>query len=109
MGTRASLAVAVLTLGGCAVGPKYKAPTPAQLGVPSTWHSQTGSEASVMDLSRWWEQLDDAVLTFLIEDGLEENFDLKLAQTGLRESRARRDVAGAAAPRCARSRAQVSG
>jgi len=41
----------------------------------------------------WWNTLEDPVLTDLIEFAINENLDLKLAQSRLRESRAQRWIA----------------
>jgi NodT family efflux transporter outer membrane factor (OMF) lipoprotein len=51
----------------------------------------TGTE----DLSRWWERLEDPVLSGLIEAALAGSLDVRSAQARLRRARALRAVAGA--------------
>jgi len=81
-------------LAGCAaVGPDYHAPTPAQLGVPATWHAATATSAA--DLSVWWTHLDDPLLADLIEQALADSPDIRSAQARLRAARARRNLASA--------------
>jgi len=46
-------------------------------------------------LALWWHQLDDPVLSELVEAALQANLDLRSAQARLRETRARRALAGA--------------
>ena len=88
----------VFVLSGCAsVGPTYVKQTPQS---PAAWndlHSDSGlsAKASTVDLSRWWQQLSDPLLSSLITQGLVNNPDIHNAQARLREARARRDLAGA--------------
>ncbi|HEV7670887.1 MAG TPA: efflux transporter outer membrane subunit [Thermoanaerobaculia bacterium] len=84
-----------LALGSCAVGPNYHPPTPAELQAPDGWHAPLPEGAAGGDLSTWWEQLGDPVLSQLIEDALGASPDLDLARARLREARARRDLAAA--------------
>jgi NodT family efflux transporter outer membrane factor (OMF) lipoprotein len=89
---------ALTTVGGCAmVGPDYQVPA---LSLPPAWSNSAAGETPMAterreDLSRWWERLDDPILTGLIAQALEANLDLRSAQARLRESRARRDFARA--------------
>lgn len=74
-------------------------PAPA-LTVPADWQEAfTATEAAQtamrQDLSRWWEQLDDAILTDLIARAQAANPDLRSARASLRQARARRSVARA--------------
>lgn len=48
------------------------------------------------DLSRWWEQLNDATLTSLIERAITGSPDLRTAQARLRQARAQQRVTAAA-------------
>lgn len=82
-------------LAGCAVGPDYSRP---QIELPAVWQragdnrtAKPGNE----DLSRWWERLQDAELSRLIEEALAGSLDLKSAQARLRQARALRAAAGA--------------
>lgn len=97
---RSISAVGFLVLAGCAaVGPDY---VPPETETPPTWQPvdpaaglAVGGEAAG-DLSRWWQRLDDPLLTRLVEEALQANLDLRTAQARLREARARSDIAGSA-------------
>jgi NodT family efflux transporter outer membrane factor (OMF) lipoprotein len=93
-------ALAGLGLAGCAaVGPDYVPPVPA---APAAWRQLDPAALPAVRgetpdaLAHWWRQLDDAMLSGLIEDALRASPDLESAQARLRESRARRGVADAA-------------
>jgi NodT family efflux transporter outer membrane factor (OMF) lipoprotein len=84
-------------LSGCVVGPDYRTPI---LDTPATWKNQlpAGTKNEVREavqLSQWWNTLNDPLLTRLAEEAVANNLDLKQAQARLRESRARRGVAAA--------------
>jgi len=89
---------AALLLAGCTtVGPDY---VPASIATPQAWHridpSTTVSPApATADLSRWWSQFGDPVLSGLIERALAANTDLRIARSRLQEARARRALAQA--------------
>jgi multidrug efflux system outer membrane protein len=87
--------VTVFILIGCSVGPNYKAPSNKDLGIPENWSATIPGERSDADLSAWWKELKDPLLSNLIDQALKNGLDLKLAQARLREARARRKVAGA--------------
>jgi len=89
--------VPVLALGlwSCAVGPKYYARTPDELNVPAAWHSSLPENAKSGDLSLWWRQLGDPLLSALVEDALKANPTMDLARARLREARAQRQVTAA--------------
>jgi NodT family efflux transporter outer membrane factor (OMF) lipoprotein len=85
------------TLTGCAVAVTPRA-TPA-VGSAAAWGQAPKSgtvevSASAPDLSAWWSQFNDATLSSLVADALKANPDLRVAQTRLREARARRVLAG---------------
>ncbi|MBN2332452.1 MAG: efflux transporter outer membrane subunit [Deltaproteobacteria bacterium] len=88
-----------LFFAGCAaVGPDY---APPERSVPAAWHTElrqglSGEAADVHQLSSWWEVLNDSVLTSLIEQAVDNNFDLQLAVARVREARARRGISRAA-------------
>ena len=85
------LALAVL-LGACA---SVSAPTPSALPeqVPAQWSThKTPQEASVTDLSAWWQRFDDPQLGELIRQALQANPSLKGTQAALRQARAQADV-----------------
>jgi NodT family efflux transporter outer membrane factor (OMF) lipoprotein len=85
------LSVFVLTLAalaGCAsVGPDYSPPI---INVPEQWSvaAQKEHAAEAADLSIWWENLNDPILTGLVEQALKGNNDVRTAMARVRESRA---------------------
>ncbi len=108
---------AVLLTGCATVGPDY---VPPEKKVPEKFNtaSGTGENAKSISpqsdkkgedptekipvkrvtpemLSDWWNTLEDPVLTQLVERAVKGNLDLKLAQSRLREERARRGIARA--------------
>jgi NodT family efflux transporter outer membrane factor (OMF) lipoprotein len=95
----------LMVLAGCsltaclAVGPDYAQP---QLDVPAEWNRLDISAESMTvavtpgDLSRWWQSLNDPLLTELVAEALLASPDLRSAQARLREARARRTVAASA-------------
>jgi NodT family efflux transporter outer membrane factor (OMF) lipoprotein len=86
-------AVLLAMLGGCAsVGPDYVRP---ELSVPETWANAQAKSAAAQDLSQWWQQFHDPLLTDLVEQALLASPDLLSAQAKLREARARRGLARA--------------
>jgi len=86
---RASLILsllAILGLAGCAVGPDYERPA---IETPSEFRSEIGPEesASLADLP-WWEVYQDEALQRLIEEALDNNFDLLTAAARVEQARA---------------------
>lgn len=85
-----ALLASLAALSGCTVGPDYRgAPdvtgtdhANAFVRVPSTGVASTHAP------SQWWNTLDDAQLTTLIDTALAHNQNLQAAQARLRESRA---------------------
>jgi outer membrane protein, multidrug efflux system len=69
------LALAVLFLASCTVGPDYVKPT---LDSPPAWRLEYEAAAGLADLA-WWEGFGDPVLNQLIQDAIKENKDLKIA------------------------------
>ena len=67
--------LAVVLLGGCAVGPDYKRPG---IDVPQNWRFEE-KEAKDLANTAWWQQFDDPALNELIQIALRENKDLKIA------------------------------
>jgi NodT family efflux transporter outer membrane factor (OMF) lipoprotein len=91
--------LACLGLTGCAaVGPDFAPPATA---VPAGWNRLEASDSPVAraeapgDLSEWWKNLDDPLLSELVGEALQVSPDLRSAQARLREARARRVVAAA--------------
>jgi NodT family efflux transporter outer membrane factor (OMF) lipoprotein len=83
-----------IPLAGCAVGPDYVKRDPA---APATWANAAGVSTAKQseDVSRWWQRLNDPLLTALVEEALRNSHDMRSARARLRESRARRDLADA--------------
>lgn len=88
-----ALLLASLVLSGCAsVGPDYTRP---DMAIPANWANSPAKPSAAQDLSQWWQQLRDPLLSGLIEQSLRASPDLRSAQAKLREARARRGLAGA--------------
>ncbi|MBI4936712.1 MAG: efflux transporter outer membrane subunit [Nitrosomonadales bacterium] len=86
------LAVVILALAGCAVGPDFKRPDTQQV----QWHAALPHGGKVENLLRWWEQWDDPSLTQLIEQAERRNPTLDMAVAKLAEARANAGVSDAA-------------
>ncbi|MEK7704225.1 MAG: efflux transporter outer membrane subunit [Myxococcota bacterium] len=86
-------------LAGCAVGRDYRRP---ELNAPARWNRLDDLSRPEMpagsagDLSEWWRNLDDPLLSDLVKEALLASPDLRMAQARLREARARRVVTGSA-------------
>ena len=76
---RLAATLAAWALGGCAVGPGYKAPTSSALGVPQSY-GVVGSTAAPIDLSVWWRRFDDPELTALIDKATVANLDIAVSR-----------------------------
>jgi len=94
----AAVCLAMLIVNGCMVGPDYHQP-PAK--VPAGWVGVTKAPnaqpsiatAQPADLTNWWRQFNDPILTSLVEEALKTNLDLQIAEARLRQARALRGVA----------------
>ncbi len=100
-GRRLALRVATwaalpLGLAGCKVGPNHQEPLST---IQSSWSTtqpaqpdttRDGHEQAVLDLTRWWHHLDDTALTALVEEAVEANLEIRLADARLREAGALR-------------------
>jgi multidrug efflux system outer membrane protein len=89
--------VALGALAGCTVGPDYKRPT---IATPDAYTeaastARTAVTAADADLSQWWTQFSDPLLTYLIHRGLADNLDLAAAASRVREARQQEIIAGA--------------
>ena len=84
----ATLALALL-LGGCAVGPNYRPPAASNLGVPARYSVAAASPAPAapIDLSAWWRQFDDPLLSDLIGRATAANLDVAVSEARLRQAR----------------------
>lgn len=80
-----------LFLAGCTVlGPDAVHPP---VDIPEHWTHGAAHTMGKADLARWWEQLNDPVLTDLVEQSAQNSPDLKAALARLHEARARRALA----------------
>jgi multidrug efflux system outer membrane protein len=86
---RVSPAIFVLTalLSGCAVGPNYRPPASAALGVPEGYSLPMAPAAEGGDLAVWWGQFHDPLLTDLIGRATAANLDIAVSQSRLRQAR----------------------
>lgn len=86
-------AAAVLALAtGCAVGPNYTQPP---VTAPDVYRDVQGPpvpDASLAD-QPWWEIFDDEALRVLIDEALQNGYDVQLAAWRVEEARARAGIA----------------
>ncbi len=75
-----------LPLGACAVGPDYRPPANATLGVPPGY-STPAVAGAVPDVAQWWTSFNDPQLTATIELALKQNLDIAQAVSRLRQAR----------------------
>lgn len=83
---------ASLLLSACAVGPDYRAPQGAALGLPAAYSQgadgqNVGAPLANADLSTWWTRLNDPALSGLIDSAIASNLDIVQAQARLRQAR----------------------
>ncbi len=93
-----AVCLAVLTVSGCMVGPDYHPPSttvPAEwVGVTKTPITQPSiANTQSADLTNWWRQFNDPILSSLVEEAVRTNLDLQIAKARLRQARAMRGVA----------------
>ncbi len=84
-------------LGGCTVGPDYHKPrmnVPASFSAATTQPTATAqittlpsAPAPGVDVTRWWESLNDAELNSLVDRAIAANPDLHIALNRLQEAR----------------------
>ena len=87
MRVRVALLLAAALAGCTTVGPDYRAPETGTLAVPETYYGPAGEAAVPADLSRWWEQFRDPLLTRLVDEASAGNLDLVQAGTRLVQAR----------------------
>lgn len=92
----AALALTMALAGaGCAT---VRAVPPATgMKVPDAWAQGTGAarQGATGDLSAWWQNLRDPLLSELIDTAMKANLDVRTAQARLRQARAQRNLADA--------------
>jgi NodT family efflux transporter outer membrane factor (OMF) lipoprotein len=100
----AGLGALALSLGGCTVGPNFKAPSVFSPASWFDWHgkpteaSRAAAHASLVVArpidTNWWNLFRDPTLTSLERRVAGQNLDVRLATVRLAESRAQRSVVG---------------
>jgi len=83
------IAIALLLLSGCTVGPKYRRPP---VTVPGTYRglapdSDPQTTASLGD-EKWWTVFQDEQLQALIREALSQNYDVRIAATRVLQAQA---------------------
>ena len=84
-----------ILLGGCSVGPKYKAPTPALTPFHNSVDASAAANASPTPLDRWWTGFNDPMLETVVQRALNNNLDLAAALARVDQARAAAAGAGA--------------
>ena len=82
----------LLLLTGCMVGPNYEKPN---IDLPNAWHNKLEKENTTREELQWWEKFKDPILTSLIEMGIQNNLDLKIAESKILQSRTTLKLANA--------------
>ncbi len=80
------MVLSACALGGCALGPRYEAPTASALGVPQAY-GVAGADAAPIDLAIWWRRFDDPELSGLIETATVANLDIAVSRARLVQAR----------------------
>jgi NodT family efflux transporter outer membrane factor (OMF) lipoprotein len=84
---RIALLIAVaLPLQACTVGPNYRPPATARLGVPPTY-SAPAPAGPQADLSTWWTSFNDPLLSSIVDRARSGNLDIAQAVSRLRQAR----------------------
>lgn len=76
----------VLPLQACMVGPNYKPPASASLGVPDAY-SGPATNGALPDISTWWTSFGDTELTSIIDRARHDNLDIAQAVARLKQAR----------------------
>lgn len=76
----------VLPLQACMVGPNYKPPASASLGVPDAY-SGPAATGALPDISTWWTSFGDTELTSIIDRARRDNLDIAQAVARLKQAR----------------------
>ncbi len=85
-GRVAALLCTTALITGCAIGPRYLRPS---LTTPDGYRGQLGGpEATSLADLPWWEVFRDQTLTELMQEALQNNYDLRTAAARVEEARA---------------------
>jgi outer membrane protein, multidrug efflux system len=79
------IVVAAAVLAGCAIGPDYKRPPVVE---PPTFRGQVTTEAASLADAPWWDVFHDPILSDLLREALQNNYDVSIAAARVREARA---------------------
>ena len=82
------LAFASMTVLGCAVGPRYKAPVPLDGAQGPLVSLSPAAETGAQPPDAWWQLYHDALLDQLLQEAFTANNDLKAAEANLSAARA---------------------
>ena len=96
--SKKALALIVLLMAGCMVGPEYH---PPQTAAPDSWAgvAKTSKDQpsvatwDTVELTRWWQQFNDPILNELVEESVKANPNLQIAEARLRQARAYSGIA----------------
>ena len=80
-----TIAVVLMSLSGCAVGPDYHEPKTAPAALANAQQEGVVTQAPE---GVWWQQMDDPELDSLVKRALLQNLDLRVAYDRVREARA---------------------
>lgn len=84
-----------VALAGCAGGPPADLRDPATIA-PAQWHAPMPHDGQVAELSRWWRQFDDPLLSELQDAAQVVSPTIASARSRIEQSRATRIAAGGA-------------
>lgn len=88
----ACLASGLALLGGCVVGPAYRAPEPRP---PAAFGEPADRGPPAAELGAWWTAFHDPVLDDLVARALAANPDVRIAGARIRQARAEARIASA--------------
>jgi outer membrane protein, multidrug efflux system len=82
-----AVAILLVLLAGCAVGPNYKRPA---VNVPPGYRApeQQAAAGSSLGNEKWWDVYQDPVLAQLIHTAIAQNYDVRIAATRVLEAQA---------------------
>ncbi|HJQ97359.1 MAG TPA: efflux transporter outer membrane subunit, partial [Candidatus Polarisedimenticolaceae bacterium] len=85
-----SFLLSATLLASCAVGPKYKRP---EVTMPDQFRGASASQSGAIADTAWWSQLSDEALRALLQEALENGYDVRLAAARVEEARANAGIA----------------
>jgi len=91
---RLTVTLLLMGLTGCALGPDYQRP---ETHVNDQWQGEAIADhhAHAVDTGIWWHQLDDPLLTELVDEAMQHNYSLAVALDNIERAKALRRQAGA--------------